>query len=162
MEIESEQPPPTPDISPIIRPEVLCIEMSKPLFSLSETKLSVVRDKTQDIIPELLMNSMEIYLAQEEGSQNKDKLLTSSERKYGKGSKGNKLTTLYKDRRNEVESTPKQPIRRSFHYNLSKESLFYKEMMAEVKKTVAHVEKGAKTENRKTKAAGEERKEKVR
>ena len=33
-------------------------------FSLSETKLSVVLDKTKDIILELLMNSMEIYLGQ--------------------------------------------------------------------------------------------------
>ena len=36
------------------------------------------------------MNSMEIYLAQEEVSQNKEKLINSSERKYGKGSKEKK------------------------------------------------------------------------
>ena len=72
---------------------------------------------------------MEIYLAQEEVSHNKEKPVNSSERKYGKGSKGNTLRAPYKDRRNEVDSTPKQSVRKPFHYNLPKESLFYKEMM---------------------------------
>ena len=70
-EMESDQPPLTSDMSPVIRPEVQSIEMPMPCFPLSETKPSVVIDKTQDIILELLMNSMEIYLAQEEVSQNK-------------------------------------------------------------------------------------------
>ena len=47
-------------MSPIIRP----IE-SEPHFPLSETKISVVLDKTQDSILELLLNTAEIYLAQE-------------------------------------------------------------------------------------------------
>ena len=51
LEIESDQPPLAPDMSPIIRPEVKSIEMSMPCFPL-----------------ELFMNSMEIYLAQEEVS----------------------------------------------------------------------------------------------
>ena len=134
MERESDQPPLTPGMSPIIRPEVQSIEMSMPHFPLSETKCSVVIDKTQDIIPELLMNVMEIYLAQEEVSQNKEKLVNSSERKYGEGPKGNKLRAPYKDRRSKVESTPKQFVRKPFHYIEPKESLFYKEQWQKSKK----------------------------
>ena len=72
--IESEQPPPTPDISPIIRPEVQSIEMYLPCFRLSETKCSIVINKTQVIILELLMNSIKIYLTEEEVSQTKKNL----------------------------------------------------------------------------------------
>ena len=74
----------------------------------------VVLDKIQDIFLVLLMNSMEIYLAQEEVPQNKEKLV---ERKYGKGSKGNKLRAPYKDRMSRVESTPKQFVRKPFHHS---------------------------------------------
>ena len=119
--------------------------MFMPCFPLSETKLSVVLDKTQDIILELLMNSMEICLAQEEISLNKEKFVCSSERKYGKASKGNKLRTPYKGRRSEVKSTPKQFVRKPFHYIEPKESLFYKETMTKVKKTSKHVERQCKT-----------------
>ena len=46
-------------------------------------------DKTQAIILELLLNTAEIYLAQEEMSQNKEieNPANSSKWKYGKGSK---------------------------------------------------------------------------
>ena len=71
-----------------------------PCFPLSETKLNVVLDKIQEIILALLINSVEIYLAKEEVSQNKENPANSSERKYGQGSKGNKLRAPYKDRRN--------------------------------------------------------------
>ena len=40
--IESEQPPPTPDMSPIIRPELQSLEMSMPHFPMRKPKLSVV------------------------------------------------------------------------------------------------------------------------
>ena len=113
-------------MSPIIRPEV---QLSMPHFPLSETKLSVALDKTQEIILELLINGVEIYLAKEEVTQNKETFVSHSERKYGKGSKGNKLITLYKDR-SEVESMSKQFMKKPFHYNKPKESLFYKETMA--------------------------------
>ena len=63
-----DQPLLTPDVSPIIRPEV---HLSIPHLPLSEKQLSVVLDKTQEIILELLKNSVEIYLAKEEISQNK-------------------------------------------------------------------------------------------
>ena len=56
--------PPTPDLSPIIRP----MELESPL-PLSETRTSVVLDKTQDIILELLLHSAEIYLIQKELSK---------------------------------------------------------------------------------------------
>ena len=72
LEVEFQQAPLTPDMPLIIRPEVQSIEMSMHQFPLSETELSVVIDKIQDIILELLMISMEIYLAQEEVSENKD------------------------------------------------------------------------------------------
>ena len=72
LEIESDQPPLTPDMAPIIRPEV---QLSMPYFPLNETKLSVVLDKTQEIILELLLNSVEIYLGREEISQNKEKFV---------------------------------------------------------------------------------------
>ena len=59
-----------PEMSPIIRSEVQSIE-PMPHFLLREIKLSAVLDKTQDIILELLIISIEIYLAQEELSQYK-------------------------------------------------------------------------------------------
>ena len=92
-EMEPEQPPPTQGMSPIIRPEVESLEMAMPCFPISETKLHVVIDKTQDIIPELLINTMEIYLAQEEVFKSKGigNTANSSEQKYEKGAMGNKL-----------------------------------------------------------------------
>ena len=72
-ETEPEQPPLTPDMSPIVRPQIESIKMSMPCFPLSETKLSVLIDKTQDITLELLISTAEIYLAQKEVSQNKEK-----------------------------------------------------------------------------------------
>ena len=82
LDIESDQTPLTPDMSPIIRPEV---ELSMPHFPLSETRFSVVLDKTQEIILESLLNSVEIYLAKEETIKNKENPVKSSERKYGEG-----------------------------------------------------------------------------
>ena len=61
-----------------------------------------------------------------------------------KGSKGNKLRAPYKDR-NKIESTPKQFVRKPFHYNEPKESLFYKEAMAKVKRTAKCAEKQSRT-----------------
>ena len=60
--MEFEQLPPTPDMSSIIRSKIPHTE-SIPHFPLSKTTLSVVLDKTKDIILELLINSTEIYLA---------------------------------------------------------------------------------------------------
>ena len=130
------QPPPTPDMSAIVRPKIEPIEMSMPCFLMSETKLSVMRDKTQDIILELLISTAVIYLAQEEVSQNKEieNPANNSKQKYGKGSKGNKWKAPYKDRKEDVVSKPKQ-FEKPFHYCQSNESLFYKEMMARTKKT---------------------------
>ena len=66
-ETDSERElPPTPDMSSIIR----SIEY-EPHFPLSETKISVVLDKTQDVILELLLNYAEIYLTQKGLSRNK-------------------------------------------------------------------------------------------
>ena len=61
-DMKPELPLPTPDMSPIVRPEP--IEMSMPQIPMSKTKLSVVVYKTQDIILELLINTAEIYLTQ--------------------------------------------------------------------------------------------------
>ena len=72
-EMEPEQPPLTPDMSPNIRPEAEPIEISMPCFSMSETKLSVMVDKIQDVIPELCINTTKIFLAQEGVSQNRDR-----------------------------------------------------------------------------------------
>ena len=41
------QPPPTPDMSPIVRPEP--IEISMPCFPMSKNKLSATVDKTQEL-----------------------------------------------------------------------------------------------------------------
>ena len=89
-----------------------------PCLPLRETKLSVVIDKTQNIILELLINAAEIYLAKEEVSKSKkiENAANSSEWKYGKGFKGNKLRAPYKDRKGEVESKPKE-FGKPFHYN---------------------------------------------
>ena len=110
--------------------------MSMPCLPLSETKLSIVIDKTKDIILEVLTNIAEMYLAQEEVFKNKEieNSANSSEQKYGKGSKGNKLKAPYKDRMGEVESKPKQ-FGKPFHYSQHNESLFYKKMMAMKKNT---------------------------
>ena len=103
---------------------------------MNEPKLSVMIDKTQGIILELLINTAEIYLDQEEVFKSKEigNTANSSEWKYGKGSKGNKLKALYKDRRGEVKGKPKL-FGKLFHYNQPKESLFYKERMAKEKIT---------------------------
>ena len=52
---------------PIIRH----IKLKSP-FPLSETKINVGLDKTQDITLKLLLHSAEIYLVQEELSKNKE------------------------------------------------------------------------------------------
>ena len=140
-------------MSPIIRSKVQSIE-SLPHFPLSETKFSVVLDKTQDIILELLINSTEIYLAQEEFSQNKENYISSSEQKFGKGSKGNKLKAPYKDKQCGIESIPQTTSKRPFHYKDPKESLFYKERMAKVKKTIRL---GGKERHMKTKMKNQQR-----
>ena len=128
-ETDSERElPPTPDMSPITRPIVLEFP-----FPLSETKISVVLDKTQDMILELLLHSAEIYLVQEEWSKNKESCTSKSKQGCGKGSKGNKLKTLYKDRPSKsiIQIRDEKP----FQYENPKESLFYKERMAKVKTT---------------------------
>ena len=94
-EMEFEQLPPTLDMSPIIWYKIPSME-SIPHFPVSENKLSVVLDKTQDIILELLINSMEIYLAWQQSSQNKENCMSKLEQKLGKQSKGNKLKASYK------------------------------------------------------------------
>ena len=111
---------------PIIRSEVESLEVSMPHFPMRVTKLSVVIDNTQDIILQLLINTVEIYLAEEEVFRNKgiENTANSSEWKYGKRSKENKLKAPYKDRKG-----------KPFHYNWPNESLFYKEMMAKEKIT---------------------------
>ena len=135
-EMEPEQPCPAPNMSSIVRPEVELIKMSMPCFPLSETKPRVIIDKTQDIILDLLISTVEIYLAQEEVSQNKEieNPANSPKWKYGKWSKGNRLKAPYKDIRGGAESTPKWSGK-PFHYSQPKESLFYKETMARTKKT---------------------------
>ena len=78
-------------MSPIVRPEVKPLEVSISHFPMSVTQLSVVIDKTQDIILELLINTAEIYLTHEEVSQNKDieeNPANSSKWKYRRGLKG--------------------------------------------------------------------------
>ena len=57
LKIESDQPPPTLDMSPIRKHEELTLI---PYCFLSETKLNVVIDKTQEIILEFLLGSAEI------------------------------------------------------------------------------------------------------
>ena len=73
---------------------------SVPHFPLSETKISVVLDKTQDIILKFLIYSAEICLAWEELSKNNENYSSNSEQKFGKGAKGSKLKAPYKDRQN--------------------------------------------------------------
>ena len=89
-------------MAPIIRSKIPPTE-SIPHFPRSETKLSVVLDKSQDIILELLINYTEINLAWEELSQNKEKYISNLEHTFGKGSKGNKLKAPYKDRQGEIK-----------------------------------------------------------
>ena len=88
-------------------------------------KLSVVIDKTQEIILEFLLGSAEIYLAREERSRIKERFLSNLERKYGNRSKGNKLRPQYKDRNNQIKGMFKPSIKRLFLYSELKESLFY-------------------------------------
>ena len=87
-----------------------------PHYPLSETKLSIVLDKTEEHILELLINSTDISLAQEELSQSRENYVSDSEQKVVKGSKGNKLKAPYKDRQHSIESIPQTTIERSFHY----------------------------------------------
>ena len=141
MEIESDQPPLIPDMSPIRRPEEPSLI---PYCFLSETKLSVVLDKTQEIILEFLPGSAEIYLARKERSRSEGKFLSNLERKYRNRSKGNKLTAPYKDRKSQIEGMSKPFMRRPIHYSEPKESLFYKETMARVRKTPKTSEKQPK------------------
>ena len=42
----------------------------------------------------------------------------------------------YKDRQSEIKSVPQTTSERTFHYKDPKESLFFKERMARVKKTM--------------------------
>ena len=132
-EMKFKQLPPTPHMSSIIRSKIQSTE-SIPHFPLSETKLIAVLDETKDITLELLINSTEIYLAWEELSQNKENNISSSEPKFGKGSKGNMLKAPYKDRQCGIQSKPQTTSDRSFPYKDPKESLFFKERMARVKK----------------------------
>ena len=90
LEIESNQPPPTPDMSSIKRHEELILI---PYCFLSETKLSVVLDKIQEIILKFLLRSGEIYQAREKKSKNEERFLSNLGRKYGNGSKGNNVST---------------------------------------------------------------------
>ena len=120
--------PPTPDMSPIIR----SVEF-EPCFPLSETKNSVVLDKTQDVILELLLNYAEIYLAQQELSRNKENYMRKSKQGCGKGSKGNKLKAPFKDRPS--KGILQIRIEKPFYYKNLNESLFYKERIAKVKTT---------------------------
>ena len=72
-ETDSEKElPPTPDMTPIVRP--IEFESSLPL---REAKIEVILDKTQNIILELLLNSAEIYLVQEELDKNKENIKIS-------------------------------------------------------------------------------------
>ena len=82
-----------------------------------------------------MINTAEIYLAQEEESQNKEieNPTNSSKWKYRKESKGNKLKAPYNDRKG-VENKPKW-FEKPFYYSQPNESLFYREMMARFKKT---------------------------
>ena len=71
FETELEQLPQTADMSPIIRPIIPPME-SVPYVPLSETKISVILDKTLGIILEFLINSAKICLVWEELSQNEE------------------------------------------------------------------------------------------
>ena len=55
-------------------------------------------DKTQNIILELLLNSVEINLLQEELDKNIENIKNESKHGCGKEAKGNKLKAPYKDR----------------------------------------------------------------
>ena len=103
-------------MSPIIRPI-----KSEPCFPLIETRSSVVLDKTQDIILELLLNFAEIYFAQEELSKNMENYISKLKQGCGKGSKGNKLKAPYKDRpsKSMLQIRNEKP----FHYKNPKESI---------------------------------------
>ena len=70
MEIESDEPPPTPDMSPIVRPEV---QLSMSHFPLSDTRVTVFLDRSQEVILEFVLNSVEIYLAKKETVKNKER-----------------------------------------------------------------------------------------
>ena len=113
-------------MSPIIRP----IE-SEPHFPLHETKISVVLNKTQDIILELLLNFRAIHLTQKELSKNKVNNMSKWEQGCGKRPKGNKLKAPYKDRPS--KSILQIRNEKPFHYKNPKESLFYKGKMTRVK-----------------------------
>ena len=129
-ETDSEKElPPTPDMSPIVKP--IEFESSLPL---KEAEIKVVSDKTQNIILELLLNSAEIYLVQEELARNKENIENKSKKGYGKESKGNKLKAPYKDRpsKNKLQRRNEKP----YHNKNPKESIYYKERMVKKKTTV--------------------------
>ena len=88
-ETDSEKElPPTPDMSPIIRP----IEFESSL-SLREAEIGIVLAKTKNIILELLLNSAEIYLVQEELVKSKENRNNKSNQGCGKES----IKAPYKD-----------------------------------------------------------------
>ena len=120
--------PQTPDMSPIVRP----IEF-KSSIPLREAEIEAVLDKTLNIILELLLNSAEIHLVQEELSKNKANVTHKSKQGCGKRSKGNKLKAPYKDRpsKNILQRRNEKP----YHYKNPKESLFYKDRMVKKKTT---------------------------
>ena len=66
----------------------------------------------------------------------------------------NKLRAPYKDRQCGIECIPQTTIKRPFHYKDPKESLFYKERIAKVKKTVRL---GGKERQTKTKIEKQQR-----
>ena len=107
-ETDSEKElPPTPDMSPIVR----LIEFESYL-PLKEAKIEVVLGQNQNIIWELLLNSVEIYLVQEELDRNEENIENKSKHGCGKESKGDKLKAPYKDRpsKNILQKEMKNPI----------------------------------------------------
>ena len=114
--------PPTPDISPIIRPTNLKLPFlyMRPKLVLSWTKCKASFWNCYLTLQKYIRhkNSKENY---------KNKLGQGC----GKGSKGNKLKASYKDRlsKNTLQIRNEKPL----YYKNSKEFLFYKERMTKVK-----------------------------
>ena len=108
--------PLTPDMSPIIRPTEF-----KSSLPLREAEIEVVLDKIQNIIFELLLNSAEIYLVQEELAKHKENIKNKYKQGCGKKSKGNKLKAPYKDgpSKNILQRRNEKP----YHYKNPKESI---------------------------------------
>ena len=107
-------------MSPIIRSEVQSIEISMPHFPLSGTKLSVAPDKTQEIILELLMNSMEISLVQEKVFQNR-KVCKQLRKEVWEGVQGKKVKTSVQRLKEKGRKYAKQFIRKPINYIEPKE-----------------------------------------